>query len=68
MGGRGRWDYMTLPGYNPPSDACPWCEELSKVNFIGARTVTRDDGTRAKITRYQCEHGHEWAEEEERPS
>ena len=66
MGGRGRWDYMTLPGYNPPCEDCPECEEPSKVFFIGSRTVTRDDETRVKITRHECEHGHKWAVEEVR--
>jgi len=51
----GRWDYMGEPGYNPPNDDCPECEEPSKTFFKGGKTV---DGVAQY--RHCCEHGHEW--------
>lgn len=56
-----RWDYMKQPGYNPPNDDCPECEEPSKTYFIGGKTV---DGV--AIYTYHCEHGHKWTVEEKR--
>ena len=60
MGGRSRrWNYMAQKNYNPPSDACPECEEPSRVWHQGSKTV---DGV--KYTRFKCDHGHEWTVEE----
>jgi hypothetical protein len=50
-----RWAYMAHPDYNPPNNDCPECEEPSKTYHLGAKTV--DD---VKITRWGCEHNHEW--------
>lgn len=52
---KNRWDYMRQPGYNPPSDACPKCEEPSRVWHAGASTrdgITSEDWT--------CDRGHRW--------
>lgn len=53
--GRGRWNYMGQPDFNPPCDACPECQEPSKVYFVGGKTVNG-----MPQYRYQCEHGHTW--------
>ena len=64
MGGRNRWAYMAQPNYNPPCEDCPECAEPSRVYFIGSKTLSREDGTKVKITRYACENHHEWNLEE----
>lgn len=56
MSRRGRWDYMGEARHNPPSDDCPECMVPSKTFHQGAKTV---DGV--KITRFLCEHRHEWS-------
>jgi hypothetical protein len=66
MGRSNRWDYMGEPGYNPPNDDCPTCEEPSKTHHMGAKTVFNDDGSRTAITRWECEHKHEWETKEDR--
>jgi len=55
-----RYSYMADPRFNPPNNDCPECEEPSKTYFIGANTVSDDDGNRVKHTTYTCEHQHEW--------
>ena len=56
-----RWDYMSRPQHNPPSDQCPECPEPSKVHYIGGKSILSATG---EVTgtqhRYQCEHGHRW--------
>lgn len=60
-----RYAYMAHPKYNPPNNDCPECTEPSKTFFIGSRTTFDDQGKpTAKITRYACEHQHEWMTEE----
>ena len=56
-----RWDYMGRPTHNPPTDDCPQCDRPSRTHHQGSKTV---DGV--KITRFVCEHGHEWTERETR--
>jgi len=58
---------MGDPRHNPPNDDCPECIEPSKTYHMGAKTVAREDGSRVAITRWECEHKHEWNTEEERP-
>ena len=67
MGRSNRWAYMGDPRHNPPNDDCPECTEPSKTYHMGAKTVTREDGSRVAITRWECEHKHEWETTEERP-
>lgn len=50
-----RWAYKAQPGYNPPNNDCPECEEPSRTWFIGGRTV---DG-KAQYT-YTCDNHHRW--------
>jgi len=66
MSRRNRWAYMANPNYNPPCDDCPECKEPSKIYHQGAKTVQREDGTYVSITRWACEHSHEWNVEEVR--
>jgi len=54
-----RWSYMAQLHYNPPSDDCPDCTVPSKIYFIGAKRIV-EDGVLCKVTRYRCEHHHEW--------
>ena len=51
---------MAHPNYNPPNDDCPECEKPSKTYFIGARRVVDEDEKPWTVTRYSCEHKHEW--------
>jgi len=63
----GRWDYMGEPGFNPPNDDCPLCEEPSGTYHQGAKTIVNEDGSHTAVTRWVCEHRHEWQTYEERP-
>ena len=56
-----RWDYMGHDNFIPLTEDCPECIEPSKTFFQGSKTV---DGT--CITRYRCEHDHEWVTTESR--
>ena len=61
MGSSTRYDYLSDPRYNKATDACPECEAPSKTHYNGSRTATGDDGNRVKITRWTCEHQHNWS-------
>ena len=50
---------MGDPKFNPPSERCPECTAPSRVWHQGAKTV---DGV--KYTRFECDQGHAWTEEE----
>ena len=58
-----RWGYMGSLNYNRPNNDCPKCENPSRVYHVGARTIERD-GQLVAITRWECEHKHEWTTEE----
>lgn len=52
---KGRWNYMSRLGFNPPSDACPQCQTKSKTYHVGDKTVEGH-----LIQRFMCENGHTW--------
>ena len=57
---------MADPRHNPPNNDCPECTSPSKTHHQGAKTVINDDGSHTKITRWECEHQHQWSVEEAR--
>jgi len=58
---------MANPNYNPPNNDCPSCTEPPKTHHLGSKTTFDDDGKALmKITRFVCEHHHEWSVEEPR--
>jgi len=61
-----RWAYMGQPNFNPPTNDCPDCTEPSKTFHLGAKTVTNEDESRTAVTRWACEHQHEWEVHEPR--
>lgn len=62
-----RWAYMGQPNFNPPNNDCPECTESSKTHHQGSKTTFDENGkAHMKVTRFTCEHGHEWVVEEPR--